>query len=183
MEKQLFKSIVISDTHQLVLADDYRLVRAIGHADELLRKYGRRKPLQFAACCVCFLVYLGKGGYKCGHTEVVSAFTLSDYDGNLSVESYKKGMRQLGHSSEGAMVIPGFNLEHYQYESLSFMKMRKETPLEKLAKEYAKPDSDQQLSKRKPETPSSASSEKDGFEELRQSYEKFKLEFVPLKKS
>lgn len=151
MEKRLVKSVIISDTHQLVLDGDFRLDRALSHANSLLAKYGRRKPLQFALCCVAFLVYLGKHGYKHGHDVVISAYLLTNSEGQITADSFRKRLTKMGHTCAGAMVIPGFNLEHYPYDALNFMRIQEKSPLEKVADTIEELLQERELSKRPPE--------------------------------
>ena len=53
--------------------------------------------------------------------------------------------------NEGAMVVPGFDLDHDNYYSLEFIKTPKSTPLEKLAERIDLHHKELSLRKRLPE--------------------------------
>ena len=83
MDQQLSKSVLASNTHQVVLDGDPRMIQAINFANQKLQQYGRRKPLNFAACCLTFLRYRGKNGYKAGHSDVISSWLMTENDRKL----------------------------------------------------------------------------------------------------
>lgn len=148
------KSLVISNTHQLVMDNDKRLVETINYVNAKVKIYGRRKPVRFAVCCMTFLIYGGKTGYKDGHTTWCSIFTMTDKNNELTVNSFRKGLKVLKVAESGVVCIPGVDLCHQSYLSLRFMAPPGETPGLSAKKDEPEWYSRSQITKRPPEVTS-----------------------------
>ena len=122
MNNKNLRSLMVSNTHQLVGIDDARLESSIDFLQALYETYGKKNPVRFYDCCNTFVVFKGTKGYIYYAGDYTELSSLVGAGKKVSKLRLLKLLGEYGLGGYGVLIVPGIDLTHLSYPALAALR-------------------------------------------------------------